>query len=102
MHLFSMVQGGRKIHIHRRRIMYDDDVVYLDADIIDQLSLWHSGQGSAVYSLLSTGQGTTDTIERASVELSRSLVHVEDEDDREELEELIDRLDYIAEYKNDI
>jgi len=41
----------------------------LDAETMNLLYNWHGGEGSATYSLLSIGEGSRKTIERAIDEL---------------------------------
>lgn len=81
--------------------MSKEEMIPLDGDMIDLLASWHGGQWTATYSLLSTGEGTQETIESASSELSQLLPKVDDDEDKEELEGLIDQLDHLAEHGDD-
>jgi len=72
--------------------------------IMKQLELWHGGQFTSVYSLMSSrGNVPVDVVESAITELSRSLSHAKAKHykgfsraDITDLKNTIDALDYVV------
>jgi len=88
--------AARRAKRHQRRLI-------LQADLVENLDQWHGGQGSAVYSLSSTGASnyvSQEMIRRALVELEHMHAsgNVADPDDDEHLGDVIAELDMIMSY----